>query len=97
ERGTVFVEIEGWRYKRLSGKRRHEASELDLGIRDRINACRTDEDRQRALERYLTMRLEETLSRPISDVDKPIIDFGLDSMLAVEIRNRAESELGLRV
>jgi NAD(P)-dependent dehydrogenase (short-subunit alcohol dehydrogenase family) len=55
--------------------------------------------RLNVLERFLTDQLAAVLRLPVSrvDPDRPMGSMGLESLLALELRNRLESRLGLRL
>ncbi|AUX41122.1 polyketide synthase [Sorangium cellulosum] len=54
-------------------------------------------ERRRLVERYLRDRVARTLRLPAErlPLDKPLAALGLDSLMAVELKNRIEAELGL--
>src|SRR5262249_4919493 len=93
--GRVLLEIDGWRYRRLEGAPAG-ADAGDPGVRERLNAC-PPRARAAELAAYLSERLASTLGLASVDASTAIIDLGMDSMLAVELKNRVERELGLRV
>jgi len=56
-------------------------------------------ERQKFLEKYIREQLARVLGASPAkiDVDKPLINLGLDSLMAVEIGNRMQSELGVSI
>ena len=56
-------------------------------------------ERQKFLEGHIREQLARVLGTSPAkvDVDKPLINLGLDSLMAVEIGNRMQSELGVSI
>jgi myxalamid-type polyketide synthase MxaE and MxaD len=56
-------------------------------------------ERQRLLQRYLAERVARTLRVPAARLprDEPLVSLGLDSLMAIELKNRIEADLGLIV
>jgi myxalamid-type polyketide synthase MxaE and MxaD len=57
------------------------------------------DDRARLLEGYLRRRVAGVLRSAVArvELDQPLTRMGLDSLMAVELKNRIEADLGLRV
>lgn len=56
-------------------------------------------ERQQLLESCITEQLARVLRTPVSklDIAQPLINMGLDSLMAVELSNRLKSERGVDV
>ena len=56
-------------------------------------------DRQRLIEEYVAQEMRRVLQLAASDFDmrRPLDSLGIDSLMAVELRNRFESDLPVRV
>jgi acyl transferase domain-containing protein len=67
-------------------------------VREAVLACE-GVARRRRLETYLRGLLANALRLPVEtlDVARPLSDMGLDSIVAVEVGNQAQKELGLSV
>jgi hypothetical protein len=57
----------------------------------------THEERLAALEEYLRNEFARLLGLPVSAVtlDRPVTSFGLDSLMAIQLKNRVETDLGV--
>jgi NADPH:quinone reductase-like Zn-dependent oxidoreductase len=64
-----------------------------------LNAAVTAEERSELLLAYLRRQLAHVLgiNAAAFDVDMPLSDFGMDSLMAVQLRNRVEADLPLKV
>ena len=64
-----------------------------------LNAAVTAEERSQLLLSYLRRQLAPVLgiNAAAFDVDMPLSDFGMDSLMAVQLRNRVEADLPLKV
>jgi acyl carrier protein len=68
-------------------------------IRDQLFAAEQGPQRRSILERYLSETLAGVLKLDVSDIhhDKPFGEMGLDSLMALEMKDRCERRLGLRL
>jgi len=57
------------------------------------------EERQQQLEVYLSERVAKVLRLPVSKIDvlQPLTALGLDSLMAIELKNQLEFELAIRI
>ena len=69
----------------------------DGGLHARLLSGKPGEPRRPILESYVTGILGRVLRMQESEIrrDKPFGDYGLDSLMAVELKNRCESALGI--
>ncbi|MHB1133200.1 MAG: SDR family NAD(P)-dependent oxidoreductase, partial [Chloroflexota bacterium] len=56
-------------------------------------------ERQHLVQRYLVEQVAAVLGLDVSrlDVEQPLIDLGMDSLMAVEVKNRVQSDLGVSI
>jgi acyl transferase domain-containing protein/NADPH:quinone reductase-like Zn-dependent oxidoreductase/acyl carrier protein/ubiquinone/menaquinone biosynthesis C-methylase UbiE len=75
-----------------------DVSEAGAWLIDALMAVEPSE-RRKFLENHIREQLARVLGTSPSkvDVDKPLINLGLDSLMAVEIGNRMQSELGVSI
>jgi myxalamid-type polyketide synthase MxaE and MxaD len=68
-------------------------------LRDAISSCRTRHERLRRLRLGLADQLGEVLQVPAREIDAmaPLQDIGVDSMMAIELRDRLERTLELKL
>ncbi|MBV8695385.1 MAG: LLM class flavin-dependent oxidoreductase [Ktedonobacteraceae bacterium] len=59
----------------------------------------SQEERQQRLEAYLSERVAKVLRLPVSKIDvlQPLTALGLDSLMAIELKNQLEFELTIRI
>jgi polyketide synthase 12/myxalamid-type polyketide synthase MxaB len=68
----------------------------DGGLLESVHAATTDAERRTALEHYVAAQVVRVLAIDASytpDPAQPLIEIGMDSLMAVELRNRLESDL----
>lgn len=70
-----------------------------VDLRARLVAAADDAERRTILETFLQAQLASVLKRPASRVEltAPVRPMGLDSLMALELRNRLEALTGLRL
>ena len=70
-----------------------------VDLRARLSAAADDAQRRTVLEGFLQGQLASVLKRPTSRVEltAPVRSMGLDSLMALELRNRLEALIGLRL
>jgi acyl transferase domain-containing protein/acyl carrier protein len=76
------------------------AADVERGaVRDEVLALGSAADRSRALRRFVVDQVAEVLGAAASAVDSavPFEDLGFDSMMAIELRDRLEVALGVRL
>lgn len=68
-------------------------------VRDELLAMASGPSRAAHLTRYLRERVAAVLGLDITGVavDQPLTDLGFDSLMALELRNRCEAGLGVRL
>jgi phthiocerol/phenolphthiocerol synthesis type-I polyketide synthase C len=98
----VAIDLTGFRseealFERVAGRVETKATESET--RARIRAIPGHQDRLRALEDLLAMHVARLLRcDPASiDADTPFKSLGLDSLMAMQLRNRLNDELNLRL
>jgi acyl carrier protein len=79
-----------------TGSRRTEQAES--AILQRL-ASTADEERKPVVELYLCEKVANVLRLPLSkiDVEQPLTALGLDSLMAIELKNRIELDLSVRI
>jgi acyl transferase domain-containing protein/acyl carrier protein len=83
----------------LAGATADAGADVSAGLRDRLAAL-TGPEREDALLDLVRTTLAAVLGFPTPDglaVDEPLTSFGLDSVMAVELRNRLGRATGLRL
>jgi acyl carrier protein len=80
----------------LEARSAARASHHDGPSRDELLTAAPDE-RRALLEAYLRAELARLLGLPVSsvDTDTPVTAFGLDSLMAIQLKNQIESRLGV--
>ena len=75
------------------------AGEAEAAPLAMLNAAGTAEERSELLLAYLRKQLAHVLgiNEAVFDVDTALSDFGMDSLMAVQLRNRVEADLPLKV
>jgi acyl transferase domain-containing protein/acyl carrier protein len=81
---------------KTSGARR--GSEVDAKLREELLSL-PEEERAERLEAYLQEQIAKVLGIPASrlDRDKSLMNVGLDSLMALELKNRIEGSLGVEL
>lgn len=75
------------------------ASAPEPPIGDRLAALAGGAERQQLMETYLTAQVARVLRLAVAqiDVNRPLRAMGLDSLMAVEFRNRLEADTGVSI
>ncbi|EYF05472.1 Malonyl CoA-acyl carrier protein transacylase [Chondromyces apiculatus DSM 436] len=94
--GDIALHAAGLRFRRLPGSAPRRATSHGGLTRDALLAVGSEE-RQHRLSAYLVTRLSRVLGCPEAQIDttQPMVRLGLDSLMAVELRNRVRLDLGL--
>jgi acyl carrier protein len=82
----------------IAGQPEAATTQAESSILSAIRAA-TAEQRQHILEHYLTERVSSVLRLPMErmDIQQPLTALGLDSLMAIELKNSLEHELEIRI
>ncbi len=75
-----------------------QAAEHDMRSIEELRSCEPTARRQRILE-AICSELERTLRLPAHaiELDRPLVSFGLDSLMAIQLKNRVEGFTGVSI
>ena len=73
--------------------------DVEASIADRLLAVPAGVERQQVMETYLARQVAHVLRLPVSQIElnRPVRAMGLDSLMAVEFRNRVEADTGASI
>lgn len=90
---ALFADLAG------GAKSRVEDTEPAIDIMSELRAC-AEKEREKVFESYVSGQVRRALALPANyavDVHESLLNLGMDSLMAMEVRNRLQSGVGIRV